>query len=55
MYAGDSIGDDIRVEIEILGKFFSFDKKIKVGQTVQIEKEIGRFETDQDIFKGDIV
>jgi hypothetical protein len=53
-YAGDSIGDDIRVEIEILGKFFSFDKKIKVGQTVQIDKEIGQFESDQPLFETSV-
>lgn len=32
-YSGDSIGDDIRVEIEILGKFLSVNKTIKAGAT----------------------
>lgn len=49
-YSGDSIGDDIRVEIEILGKFFLIDKIIKVGETAEIDKEIGNFETDRKSF-----
>lgn len=51
-YSGDSIGDDIRVEIEILGKFFLIDKIIKVGETAEINKEISNFETDQKLFKA---
>lgn len=53
-YSGDSIGDDIRVEIDIAGQFLRIDKKIKVGATVEINKEIGKFETDQKLFKADI-
>lgn len=49
-YSGDSIGDDIRVEIEILGKFFLIDKIIKVDETAEINKEIGNFETDRKSF-----
>lgn len=52
-YNGDSIGDDIRVEIEILSKFLRIDKTIKVGETAEINQtnqEIGNFETDRDIF-----
>lgn len=50
-YKGDSIGDDIRVEVEALGKFLQIDKKIKAGATVEINKEIGNFETEEKIFK----
>ncbi|MBU2081834.1 hypothetical protein KKH14_00125 [Patescibacteria group bacterium] len=50
-YSGDSIGDDIRVEIEVLSKFLRIDKTIKVGTTVEINKDIGGFETDQKSFK----
>ncbi len=50
-YTGDSIGDDIRVEIEALGKFLRVDKRIKVGATAEINREVGRFETDQKSFK----
>lgn len=53
-YSGDSIGDDVRIEIEILGQFSRVDKIIKVGTTAVIDKEIGKFETDQKIFKTDI-
>ena len=52
-YSGDSIGDDIRVEIGILDQFLRVDKIIKVGMTTEINKEIGRFETDQKLFKTD--
>lgn len=51
-YDGDSIGDDIRAEIEILGKFLSIDKAIKVGATAEINEEIGNFETDRELFKA---
>lgn len=53
-YSGDSIGDDIRVEIEILDKFLRVDKTIKIGVTANIDKEIGNFETDQKIFKAGV-
>ncbi|NQU82332.1 MAG: hypothetical protein HQ539_00035, partial [Parcubacteria group bacterium] len=53
-YSGDSIGDDIRVEIEVLGKFLCIDKRIKQGTTAKINKEIGRFETDRKSFKATI-
>src|SRR3989338_218457 len=49
-YTGDSIGDDILAEFEILNKFLRIDKKVKNGATAVIDKEIGRFETDQKIF-----
>lgn len=50
-YYGDSIGDDIRVELEILGKLLRIDKKIKAGTSVAIGQDIGIFESDQKIFK----
>lgn len=50
-YSGDSIGDDIRVEIEALGKFLRIDKRVKTGITAQVNQIIGSFETDQKIFK----
>lgn len=51
-YSGDSIGDDIRAEIEVLGKFLRIDKRIKTGTTAEINKEIGNFETDQKSFEA---
>ncbi len=53
-YEGTSIGDDIHLEIEVLGVFFSLDKKISLGQTVQINKLVGEFETSQKMFETDI-
>jgi hypothetical protein len=50
-YSGDSIGDDIRVEIEAMGRIATIDKQIKVGATAEINREVGRFETDQKLFK----
>lgn len=50
-YSGDSIGDDIRIEIEILDKFFSVNKIIKAGITKDIDQEIGRFITDKKSFE----
>lgn len=53
-YIGDSIGDDIRVDIEVLGKFLRVDKNIRAGTTVEINQEIGRFETDRGAFYADV-
>jgi len=49
-YAGKSIGDNIRVNIEILDKILQVDKRIKAGSTVELVKEIGNFPTDQKSF-----
>lgn len=49
-YTGKSIGDNIRVNIEILDKTLQIDKRIKVGSTVEFLKEIGSFPTDQISF-----
>lgn len=52
-YGGDSIGRDIRVEIEMLGKFLRIDKRIKAGTMAEINQEVGRFETDRGAFQAD--
>ncbi len=54
-YGGDSIGRDIRVEVEVLGKFLRIDKRIKAGTTVEINREVGRFETDRGLFQAEIL
>lgn len=54
-YSGGSIGDDIRIEIEVLGKFLRIDKKIKVGVMAEINREVGRFETDRGLFQADVL
>ena len=53
-YSGDSVGDDIRAEIDVFGKFLRVDKIIKAGATKEINQEIGKFETDQKLFKSGI-
>jgi len=53
-YSGNSIGNDIRTEIEILDKFSRVDKKIKIGTTAEINNKIGEFETDQRLFKANV-
>lgn len=53
-YGGDSIGDDIRVEIEILGKFLRIDKRIKAGTATEINQEMSRIETDRESFYAEI-
>ena len=53
-YSGDSVGDDIRAEIDVFGKFLRIDKIIKVSATKEINQEIGKFETDQKLFKSGI-
>ncbi len=46
-YGGDSIGDDIRIEIECLDQVFGMDKKIQNGAEVALNTEIGKFFFDQ--------
>lgn len=53
-YSGDSIGDDIRAEISVLGKLLRIDKRIKAGTTVEINREVGRFETDRGSFNAEV-
>src|SRR3989338_11069012 len=54
-YRGDSIGRDIRIEIEVLGKFLRVDKRIEAGTTTDINREVGRFETDQELFQAEVL
>src|SRR3972149_2648936 len=54
-YRDDSIGRDIRVEIEVLGKFLRVDKRIEAGTTTDINREVGRFETDQELFQAEVL
>ena len=42
-YSGKSIGEDIRANIQILDKSLQIDERIKIGSTVEFNKEIGDF------------
>jgi len=53
-YSGNSIGDDIRIETSILGKFFSLKKKIKVDTKQDFDKIIAEFDANQTKFEADI-
>ena len=53
-YNGDSVGRDVRVEIEVLGKFLRVDKRIRAGTTEEINREVGRFETDRGLFQAEV-
>ncbi|MDO8676882.1 MAG: hypothetical protein Q7K16_04555 [Candidatus Azambacteria bacterium] len=54
-YSGDSVGRNIRVELEVLGKFSRIDKRIKAGTTAEINHEVGRFETDSGLLQADVL
>ena len=53
-YSGDSVGRDIHVEIEVLGKFLRVDKRIEPSTTTEINREVGRFETDRGLFQAEV-
>jgi hypothetical protein len=53
-YGGDSIGDDIRVEIEAMGQIATIDKRIKINTSAEINREAARFLTDSKSFKTGI-
>jgi hypothetical protein len=53
-YTGKSIGDDIGLNIEMLDKTLQINKRIKVGNTVELAEEIGNFPTDQKSFTAKI-
>ena len=50
-YIGKSIGRNVCINIDILDKNLKIDKRIKVGDVVEFEKEIGSFSIDQKFFK----
>ncbi len=53
-YSGDSIGNDIRVEISALDKFFTVDKKIKKGQSAACDEIIGKFSVGENVFNPEV-
>lgn len=50
-YVGDAIGNDIVLEIEVSGIFLKYDQKIKHGTRVEINREVGYFETEKTILE----
>lgn len=53
-YLGNSIGDDVRLEINILGKPFSVKKQIRVGFKQEFNKIVTEVDSDRKIFEADI-
>lgn len=53
-YSGNSIGDDIRIEIEISGQTFNFKKKIANGSEHIFDKIITEVNTDKENFETGI-
>lgn len=53
-YLGDSIGDDISVEIKILDKIFTFTPPIKLKENLVLNSEILRFDLVADKFEENI-
>lgn len=45
-YSGDSVGDDIRIEVECLDKFIGLNKKVKCGSEKDINEIVGTFFAD---------
>lgn len=45
-YIGKSIGRNVCINIDILDRNLKIDKRIKVGDVVELEKEIGSFSID---------
>lgn len=49
-YAGDSIGDDIRIEVECLDKFLDSNKELKRGNERALDEIVGTFFADGSSF-----
>ncbi|MGK5091089.1 hypothetical protein WDW89_03615 [Deltaproteobacteria bacterium TL4] len=49
-YSGDSIGSDLRIEIEAINHFVGINKKLSKGKSVALNQEIGQFLTNQSSF-----
>ena len=45
-YAGDSVGDDIRIEVECLDRFMGLNMRLKRGNDRALNAEIGQFFAD---------
>ncbi|MFH1188006.1 MAG: hypothetical protein V1688_04080, partial [bacterium] len=45
-YTGDSVGDDMRIEIEALDKFLGSNKELKCGSERKLDEIVGTFFAD---------
>jgi len=54
-YGGDSVGREIRVNIKISGGIdFEINKRIKIGESVLINQEIGQIKTDEGTLEKEV-
>ncbi|MGK5092902.1 hypothetical protein WDW89_12910 [Deltaproteobacteria bacterium TL4] len=49
-YSGDSIGRNLRIEMEVPNHFLGINKKLSKGKSVDLNQEIGQFLTSQPSF-----
>ncbi|MGK5090418.1 hypothetical protein WDW89_00220 [Deltaproteobacteria bacterium TL4] len=49
-YSGDSIGRNLRIEMEVPNRFLGINKKLSQGKSVNLNQEIGQFLTSQPSF-----
>ncbi|MGK5093435.1 hypothetical protein WDW89_15680 [Deltaproteobacteria bacterium TL4] len=49
-YSEDSIGRDLRIEMEVPNHFLGINKKLSPGKSIALNKEIGQFLTSQPSF-----
>lgn len=53
-YTGDSIGDDIYLEIAVRGKVYILEKSIKPGSTLEVNEEVTKLEASNGLIKENI-
>ncbi len=49
-YRGDSIGNDILLEIEVVGELFTQGQRIKTGEIFEFNQEVKKLQLNADIF-----
>lgn len=54
-YVKGNIGNDIKIEVDVLGKIFSTEKRMKSGSSFYFDKNIAIFETDRKYFEFEIL
>ena len=53
-YSGDSVGEDVRIEIQILDRHLTFKKRIKPKSILDVTEAVADFPTDRKIFEANI-
>ncbi|HBA36529.1 TPA: hypothetical protein DCZ15_01490, partial [Candidatus Falkowbacteria bacterium] len=53
-YTGKSIGNDIRIDIELLDQVLRVDKRMRARKTAELNQSIGTFPSDQKTFSANV-